>query len=157
MMFDRFLNRPRPAYGQGRSAGSNAPVEGAEAVDQAEAASEVAAPDGAQGPAPVPQFDLGQVVCHRLFPFRGVIFDVDPQFANSEEWWHSIPEAVRPTKNQPFYHLLAENEEGNYVAYVSQQNLLPDDSGQPVSHPAVSQLFEGFDGHRYQLLRRYAQ
>src|SRR3546814_20563943 len=87
------------------------------------------------------RFPIGQVVKHRLFPFRGVIFDVDPEFNNTEEWWESIPENVRPRKDQPFYHLLAENEQNSYVAYVSEQNLLEDDTGQPVTHPAVAQLF----------------
>jgi heat shock protein HspQ len=91
------------------------------------------------------KFAIGQVVRHRIFPFRGVVFDVDPVFANTEEWWQSIPEDIRPTKDQPFYHLLAENEDNSYVAYVSEQNLLPDDSGEPVGHPQTSVIFESFD------------
>src|SRR4051812_5127905 len=77
------------------------------------------------------KFAIGQLVRHRVYAFRGVIFDVDPQFNNSEEWWLSIPENLRPRKDQPFYHLLAENEESSYVAYVSEQNLLEDETGQP--------------------------
>jgi heat shock protein HspQ len=96
-------------------------------------------------------FDIGDVVKHRHFEFRGVIFDVDPVFANSEDWYASIPEAIRPAKNQPFYHLLAENAEGTYVAYVSQQNLIVDDSEEPVDHPAIPGLFDGFEGTRYKL------
>ena len=95
------------------------------------------------------RFALGEVVKHRHFEFRGVIFDVDPVFANSEEWYESIPEAIRPRKDQPFYHLLAENAESSYVAYVSQQNLLPDDSEEPVEHPGIAGMFEAFDGVRY--------
>jgi heat shock protein HspQ len=96
----------------------------------------------------IAHFAIGQVVRHRLFPFRGVVFDVDPQFANTEEWWQSIPEPARPRRDQPFYHLLAENDEGTYVAYVSEQNLLPDDSGEPVAHPQTAVMFQGFkDGH----------
>ena len=68
------------------------------------------------------KFGIGQVVKHRFYPFRGVIFDVDPIFANTEEWWRSIPAEVRPAKEQPFYHLYAENEDSQYVAYVSEQN-----------------------------------
>ncbi|MDB5554548.1 MAG: hemimethylated DNA-binding protein [Rhizobium sp.] len=83
------------------------------------------------------KYQIGQVVRHRVFPFRGVIFDVDPEFANTEEWWNSIPAEVRPSKDQPFYHLYAENAESAYVAYVSEQNLLPDESGDPLRHPAV--------------------
>lgn len=95
------------------------------------------------------RFGIGDVVRHRVFPFRGVIFDVDPEFANTEEWWEAIPEEIRPRKDQPFYHLLAENEDSAYVAYVSQQNLLPDDDEEPVRHPAVSQIFDGFADGRY--------
>ncbi|MET4698459.1 heat shock protein HspQ [Constrictibacter sp. MBR-5] len=96
-------------------------------------------------------FPIGQVVKHRLFPFRGVIFDVDPEFNNTEEWWESIPENVRPRKDQPFYHLLAENEQNTYVAYVSEQNLLEDETGKPVNHPAVAQLFGELKDGRYEL------
>ena len=95
------------------------------------------------------KFEIGQVVRHRIYPFRGIIFDVDPQFANTEEWWLSIPENVRPRKDQPFYHLLAENAETTYIAYVSEQNLLLDDSGEPVSHPQVDDLFVGVENGRY--------
>lgn len=87
------------------------------------------------------QYRIGQVVRHRFYPFRGVIFDVDPEFANTEEWWQSIPEQVRPRKDQPFYHLLAENAESTYIAYVSEQNLVIDDSGEPLSHPQIGELF----------------
>ncbi len=86
-------------------------------------------------------FQIGQVVRHRLYPFRGVVFDVDPTFSNTEEWWLSIPDAVRPRKDQPYYHLLAENEQATYIAYVSEQNLLPDSDGGPVRHPLVVDLF----------------
>lgn len=102
----------------------------------------------------VAKFAIGQVVRHRVFPFRGVIFDVDPIFANTDEWWLSIPEEVRPRKDQPFYHLLAENEQSSYVAYVSEQNLLPDDSDEPVGHPQTGLIFEGFSRGRYQLRPR---
>jgi heat shock protein HspQ len=88
------------------------------------------------------KFAIGQVVKHRIYPFRGVIFDVDPVFANTEEWLASIPEEVRPRRDQPFYHLLAENSQTTYVAYVSEQNLLPDETGKPVSHPQVPHFFK---------------
>ncbi len=95
------------------------------------------------------RFGIGQVVRHRVYPFRGVVFDVDPEFANTEEWYEAIPEDVRPRKDQPFYHLLAENEETTYVAYVSEQNLLPDDTGAPVQHPQIETFFQGRDGQQY--------
>jgi heat shock protein HspQ len=98
------------------------------------------------------RFQIGDIVRHRIYPFRGVIFDVDPEFANTEEWWDSIPEDVRPRKDQPYYHLLAENAETTYVAYVSEQNLLPDESGKPVVHPQVNEFFSGLSEGRYQQL-----
>ena len=91
------------------------------------------------------KFRIGQVVKHRVYPFRGVIFDVDPIFANTQEWWESIPEEIRPRKDQPFYHLLAENAETEYVAYVSEQNLLPDDSGEPLRNAQVKDVFNEAD------------
>jgi heat shock protein HspQ len=100
------------------------------------------------------KFAIGQVVRHRIFPFRGVIFDVDPMFANSDEWWEAIPEDMRPRKDQPFYHLLAENGESTYVAYVSEQNLLPDESGEPVGHPQTALIFESFDHGAYRMRPR---
>jgi heat shock protein HspQ len=99
------------------------------------------------------RFGIGDIVRHRVFPFRGVIFDVDPVFANSEEWYDSIPEDIRPSKDQPFYHLLAENGESSYVAYVSQQNLVADEEEGPVDHPELRQLFGEFKDGRYPLKR----
>ena len=97
------------------------------------------------------KFSIGQVVRHRLFPFRGVVFDVDSQFSNTEEWLAAIPEPIRPNRDQPFYHLLAENSDSHYVAYVSEQNLVPDDTGEPVAHPQVPILFEESDMGGYKL------
>ena len=88
------------------------------------------------------KFMIGQVVKHRVYPFRGVVFDIDPEFSNTDEWWESIPAEIRPSKDQPFYHLFAENEETEYIAYVSEQNLLPDTSGDPIRHPQVPEVFE---------------
>jgi heat shock protein HspQ len=99
------------------------------------------------------RFGIGDIVRHRLFDFRGVVFDIDPVFANSEEWYEAIPKEVRPHRDQPFYHLLAENGEGSYVAYVSQQNLLIDGESGPVDHPSLDELFDEFKGGRYRLRR----
>ena len=88
------------------------------------------------------KYTIGQVVRHRIFPFRGVVFDIDPIFNNTEEWYQSIPADVRPSKDQPFYHLFAENADTEYIAYVSEQNLLPDTTGEPVRHPQVAEVFE---------------
>jgi heat shock protein HspQ len=101
------------------------------------------------------RFSIGDVVRHRLLDFRGVVFDVDPVFNNSEEWYQAIPAAARPSKDQPFYHLLAENSESSYVAYVSQQNLVVDESDEPIEHPAIAGLFTGYEDGRYRLKREH--
>lgn len=95
------------------------------------------------------KFRIGQVVRHRFYPFRGVVFDVDATFSNTEDWWLSIPEEIRPSKDQPYYHLYAENAETEYVAYVSEQNLLADDSGEPVRHPQIDEVFDGIENGDY--------
>ena len=95
------------------------------------------------------KYGIGQVVRHRVFPFRGVIFDVDPVFNNTEEWWLAIPEEVRPAKDQPYYHLLAENSETEYIAYVSEQNLLPDEFDEPLRHPQINEFFDERNGRVY--------
>ncbi len=97
------------------------------------------------------KYHLGQVLRHRKHPFRGVVFDVDAMFSNTEEWYDNIPEESRPSRDQPFYHLLAENDQSYYVAYVSEQNLVPDDTGEPVDHPDLGDLFGDFENGRYPL------
>jgi heat shock protein HspQ len=97
------------------------------------------------------KYSIGQVVRHRKHPFRGVVFDVDPVFSNTEDWYRAIPEDSRPSKKQPFYHLLAENEHDYYIAYVSEQNLVPDETGEPVDHPDLPDLFGDFENGRYPL------
>ena len=99
----------------------------------------------------LPVFSIGDIVRHRLYPFRGVIVDVDPEFDNTEEWYAAIPEDIRPEREQPFYYLLAENSETYYSAYVSQQNLLSDIENGPVNHPDIDDVFDGFEEGRYQL------
>jgi heat shock protein HspQ len=98
------------------------------------------------------KYSVGQVVRHRVHPFRGIIFDIDPIFNNTEEWWQAIPAEIRPRKDQPFYHLLAENAQTEYIAYVSEQNLLPDTSGQPLRHPQVGELFKVTEDGSYKPL-----
>ncbi len=98
------------------------------------------------------KFSIGQVVKHRIYPFRGVIYDVDPEFNNTEEWWLAIPEDIRPIKDQPYYHLFAENSEMSYEAYVSEQNLLIDNSGLPVSHPGIQLVFGELNDGKYEVM-----
>jgi|TARA_B110000211_G_scaffold142747_1_gene162870 heat shock protein HspQ len=97
----------------------------------------------------IAKFSIGTIVKHKHFDFRGVIYDVDFEFNNSEEWYQSIPKDVRPRKNQPFYHLLAESNDVTYEAYVSEQNLLTDNSKQPIKHPLISEIFVGKKGSNY--------
>ncbi|GJD80686.1 heat shock protein HspQ [Methylobacterium gregans] len=102
----------------------------------------------------IAKFGIGAVVRHRIYPFRGIVFDVDPVFDNTEDWWLAIPEAVRPRKDQPFYHLLAENAETEYVAYVSEQNLLPDTSGEALRHAGIGEMFVRDDTGIYRVRDR---
>ncbi len=95
------------------------------------------------------KYRIGEIVKHRVFPFRGIVFDVDPEFDNTEEWYEAIPEDIRPSKDQPFYHLLAENEDTEYVAYVSEQNLLLDDARDPLRHPQIDEWFRQNDDGQY--------
>ena len=98
-----------------------------------------------------PKFNIGDIVKHKLYPFRGVIVDIDPIFSNTDEWYEAIPTELRPLKNQPFYHLLAENSETFYSAYVSQQNLLSDSESGPINHPEISDLFSDVNNGKYVL------
>ena len=95
------------------------------------------------------KFSIGNIVKHKHFNFRGVIYDVDFEFNNSEEWYLSIPKNVSPKKDQPFYHLLAENNDISYEAYVSEQNLMLDDSNEPIKHPLINEIFTGKKGSGY--------
>lgn len=102
------------------------------------------------------RYAIGDIVRHRLYDFRGVVFDIDPVFANSEEWYEAIPKDIRPQREQPFYHLFAENGDSSYIAYVSQQNLVGDGEGGPVEHPNVAEMFDRFTEGRYRLRRGIA-
>ena len=95
------------------------------------------------------RFGVGDVVRHKMFDFRGVVFDIDPTFANSEEWYEAIPEHIRPQRDQPYYHLFAESDDAYYVAYVSQQNLVGDGPAGPVDHPNIAEMFDDFVDGRY--------
>ena len=98
-----------------------------------------------------PLFNIGDIVKHRIYPFRGVIVDVDPEFSNTEEWYQSIPAEIRPSRQQPYYHLMAENTETFYTAYVSQQNLVGDGENGPLEHPDLEEIFSGMDHGKYRL------
>ena len=95
------------------------------------------------------KFYIGNIVRHKFLDFRGVVFDLDPSFNNTEEWYNSIPKDFRPKKDQPFYHVFAENEEIFYIAYVSEQNLIDDAESGPANHPDIKKIFSHFDGNSY--------
>jgi len=98
----------------------------------------------------VAKFSIGQVIRHRVYAFRGVVFDVDPQFADRAVSYEAINLIEgRQRKDQPFYYLFAENEQTPYIAYVSEQNLMPDPTDEPVSHPQIDTMFERDENGSY--------
>ena len=96
------------------------------------------------------RFGVGQVICHRLFDYRGAIIDVDPVFQGSDEWYDSMSK-TRPPKDEPWYHVLVH--EATHRTYVAERNLEPDESHQPISHPEIGDFFSEFRGGRYITLR----
>jgi len=102
----------------------------------------------------IAKFKIGQIIRHRVHAFRGVVFDVDPEFADSEASYETINLIEgRQRKDQPFYYLFAENEQTPYIAYVSEQNLLADTSDEPVSHPQLDDMFERDENGSYRWRR----
>ncbi len=91
------------------------------------------------------KFDLGQVIQHKLFGYRGVIIDVDPEFSGSDAWYEDMAQ-TKPPKDQPWYHVLVHD--GQKQTYVAERNLSMHDGG-PVEHPLVPFVFADFDGSRY--------
>jgi len=96
-------------------------------------------------------FAIGDVVHHRLFDYRGVIYDVDPSFQLSEEWYEAIAKS-RPPKDEPWYRVLVHN--GIHETYVAERNLEACTAGEPVSHPLVDTLFDEFVDGRYHAISR---
>ena len=95
-------------------------------------------------------FGPGQLVRHLRFGYRGVIVDVDATFQNTEEWYEQMARS-RPPRDQPWYHVLVHDAE--HSTYVAQRNLGPDESGEPINHPLVPELFEDFSDGRYAAAR----
>lgn len=92
------------------------------------------------------RFAIGDLVHHKLFDYRGVVYDVDPQFALSEEWYETVARS-RPPKDEPWYRVLVHNAINE--TYVAERNLEPDGVADPVSHPLIDALFVGFIDGRY--------
>lgn len=92
------------------------------------------------------KFSIGDVISHRLFDYRGVVVDVDADFQLSEEWYEQVARS-RPPKDEPWYHVLAEDSDA--TRYVAEQNLELDGTGEPVRHPGLDELFSGFVDGRY--------
>jgi heat shock protein HspQ len=93
------------------------------------------------------KFSVGQLVHHRLFGYRGVIYDVDPYFLGTEEWYEQVARS-RPPKEQPWYHVLVDGAE--HTTYVAERNLEPDPSTEEIEHPLVRKLFRGLEDGHYQ-------
>jgi heat shock protein HspQ len=92
------------------------------------------------------RFGIGERVHHRLFGYRGVVFDVDSEFAGSEEWYETVAR-TRPPKDRPWYHVLVHD--ALHTTYVAERNLEPDASEEPIRHPMVELLFDGFEDGCY--------
>ena len=92
------------------------------------------------------RFSIGELVHHRLFAYRGVVYDVDPVFSASEEWYRKVAR-TRPPKDQPWYRVLVHG--ARHVTYVAERNLERDDSGDPIQHPGIPILFDRFEGGAY--------
>ncbi len=92
------------------------------------------------------KFAIGELVEHRLFDYRGVIFDVDPSFQLTDEWYEVVARS-RPPKDKPWYHVMVHD--AVHATYVAEQNLAHDSSADPISHPMLEHFFTGFENGRY--------
>ncbi|MBN8552619.1 MAG: heat shock protein HspQ [Caulobacterales bacterium] len=97
------------------------------------------------------KFAIGQVVRHRILPIRGVVVDVDPEFGHGDAWWNALPAEDRPARHRPFYHVIAEGLDHDRAAYVSEQHLVADASGEPIRHRDAGLQFAGFQDGRYRV------
>jgi heat shock protein HspQ len=97
------------------------------------------------------KFQVGQIIHHKLFDYLGVVFDVDPTFQGTEEWYEQVA-LSHPPKEKPWYHVLVD--EVALTTYVAEQNLEPADAPQKIVHPLTDKLFGGFDGERYYLIQQ---
>jgi len=92
------------------------------------------------------RFHIGQLVVHQRFDYRGVVYDVDPVFMLSDEWYDEVAE-TRPPKDEPWYHVLVDG--GDVETYVAERNLLALNDDEPISHPEIETHFRQFDHGRY--------
>jgi len=94
------------------------------------------------------KFQVGQIICHKLFDYTGVIFDVDPTYQGTEEWYREVA-LSQPPKDEPWYHVLVNN--AVHSTYVAEQNLAASEKPKPIIHPEAERIFKGFDGECYHL------
>lgn len=87
------------------------------------------------------KFSVGELIHHKLFDYRGVIIDVDPEFQGTQEWYEQVAQS-RPPKDQPWYHVLVHDATHN--TYVAERNLEPDRSVEPINHPYIDLIFDSF-------------
>ena len=92
------------------------------------------------------RFSVGELVHHRLFEYRGVIVDVDPEFQSTDEWYETMAKS-RPPKGKPWYHVLVHG--ASHTTYVAERNLERDRSATPIEHPMLGYFFSRFEGGRY--------
>jgi len=92
------------------------------------------------------KFAVGDLIHHRLFKYRGVIVDVDPQFQSTDEWYEAVAKS-RPPKDRPWYHVLVHD--AMRTTYVSEKNLDHADSAAPINHPMLHGFFSRFENGRY--------
>ena len=92
------------------------------------------------------EFRIGQVIRHLRFDYIGVIFDIDPSFAGTEEWYEKVARS-RPPKDKPWYHVLVDGAE--HTTYVAERHLAPAEPPRPIAHALVDHLFGSFDGEGY--------
>ncbi len=92
------------------------------------------------------KFEVGQIIHHKLFDYAGVIFDVDPVFSGTDEWYEAVAKS-RPPKDAPWYHVLVH--ESAQTTYVAERNLEASEEPQRIVHPFMDSLFGRLEGRRY--------
>jgi heat shock protein HspQ len=100
------------------------------------------------------RFSVGQIVRHKLFGYRGVIFEIDPYFMLSEEWYQQVAKS-HPPKDEPWYHVMVDN--AMHTTYVAQQNMGPSDSTQPIDHPQIDELLGNYQDGHYSIQKQQLQ
>ena len=91
-------------------------------------------------------FYIGQLVQHKLFGYRGVVFNVDAEFSGDEHWYEEVAQS-RPPKDKPWYHVLPSGQQ--HTTYVAERNLEADGVDSPIEHPLIATFFDDFVDGEY--------